>query len=178
MELEADDADVAASLGGDASAYRRIVERHQAAIGRRMRRFAMDARTVEELVQDVFVEAYCSLGKFSGRAPFEHWLNRIATHVGYRHLKRRSRERGRQIGEGVLDQQAARETADSSEAAEQLHALLDKLSPRDRLVLTLLHLEDRSVAETAELTGWSRAMVKVQAFRARAKLRKLLEVGT
>jgi RNA polymerase sigma-70 factor (ECF subfamily) len=52
---------------------------------------------------------------------------------------------------------------------------LEKLSPRDRLVITLLHLEERSVAEAAEHTGWSQTMVKVQAFRARARLKKLLQ---
>jgi RNA polymerase sigma-70 factor (ECF subfamily) len=41
-------------------------------------------------------------------------------------------------------------------------------------VVTLMYLEDRSVAETAALTGWSKTMVKVQAFRARAKLRKMM----
>jgi RNA polymerase sigma-70 factor (ECF subfamily) len=56
-----------------------------------------------------------------------------------------------------------------------LHRVLDRLSPRDRLVVTLLYLENHSVADTASLTGWSQAMVKVQAFRARSKLRKLLE---
>lgn len=175
MELQADREDVAASLAGDAAAYRRIVERHQQAIGRRMRRFARDSAVVEELVQDVFVEAYCSLAKFSGRAPFAHWLNRIATHVGYAYLKRRQKQHNWQNMDIVLDQQPAPEKLDPNEAAETLHVVLDQLSPRDRLVLTLLHLEDKSIAETAEMTGWSQTMVKVQAFRARGKLRKLLE---
>jgi RNA polymerase sigma-70 factor (ECF subfamily) len=52
---------------------------------------------------------------------------------------------------------------------------LEQLPPRDRLVLTLLYLESRSVAEAAELAGWSESMVKVQAHRARQKLRALLE---
>ena len=67
------------------------------------------------------------------------------------------------------------EPANPDEAAETLHHVLDRLSPRDRLVITLLHLENHTVAETAALTGWSQTMVKVQAFRARSKLRKLLE---
>ena len=56
-----------------------------------------------------------------------------------------------------------------------LHELLAKLPPRDRLVLTLLYLEGLSVAQAAQRAGWSKAMVKVQAFRARKKLRALLE---
>jgi RNA polymerase sigma-70 factor, ECF subfamily len=42
-------------------------------------------------------------------------------------------------------------------------------------VLTLLYLESHSVAEAAELAGWSQTMVKVQAYRARQKLRKLID---
>src|SRR5579862_5261057 len=87
----ADRGDVTASLGGDAEAYRRIVRRHQDAVARRMRRFARGAAGVEELTHDVFVEAYFSLANYSGRAPFVHWLNRIATRVGYRYWKRRTR---------------------------------------------------------------------------------------
>ena len=53
--------------------------------------------------------------------------------------------------------------------------MLEKLAPRDRLVLTLLYLESRSVAEAADLAGWSESMVKVQAHRARKRFRNLLE---
>ena len=67
------------------------------------------------------------------------------------------------------------EPANPDEAVETLHRVLDQLSPRDRLVVTLLHLENRSVADAAASIGWSQAMVRVQAFRARSKLRKLLE---
>jgi RNA polymerase sigma-70 factor (ECF subfamily) len=59
--------------------------------------------------------------------------------------------------------------------ADDVAAALEQLPPRDRLVLTLLYLESRSVAEAADLAGWSQTMVKVQAYRARGKLRKLLE---
>jgi len=177
MEHEADYADVAATLAGDAEAYRRIVQRHQQAIGRRMRRFTANAGMVEELVQDVFVEAYFSLAKFSAKAPFEHWLNRIATFVGFGFLKKQHKQKKRQNMEIVLENEPAAESSDAKDAAETLHHVLDQLPPRDRLVVTLMYLEDHSVAETAKLTGWSQAMVKVQAFRARAKLRKLMEAA-
>jgi RNA polymerase sigma-70 factor (ECF subfamily) len=178
MDDKADRADITASLAGDGEAYRRIVQRHQSLVARRMRRFARDAGAVEELVQDVFVEAYFSLPGFSGKAPFEHWLNRIATRVGYAFLKRRQQQMKMAGNEIALENRIAAEPANADEAAETLHRVLDQLSPRDRLVVTLLHLENRTVAETAALTGWSQTMVKVQAFRARGKLRKLLERTT
>ena len=48
------------------------------------------------------------------------------------------------------------------------------VSPPARLVITLLEIEDRSVREIAQLTGWSVPLVKVRAFRARAEMRKIL----
>ena len=59
-------------------------------------------------------------------------------------------------------------------ARDLLRQLMERLSPADRLVVTLLHLEEKSVAEVRALTGWSAALVKVRAFRARKKLQKFL----
>jgi len=175
MDPQADRIDVTATLAGDAEAYRRIMQRHQPNIGRRMRRFARDSNSVEEIVQDVFVEVYFSLSGYSAKAPFEHWLNTIATRVGYAFLRKRQKEKNVSGNPVALENALAAEPANPGEAAEILHRVLDRLSPRDRLVITLLHLENRTAAETAEFVGWSQTMVKVQAFRARAKLRKLLE---
>ena len=65
-------------------------------------------------------------------------------------------------------------STDSSSLAEVVDRILDKLSPPARLVITLLEIEDRSVREIAELTGWSVPMVKVRAFRARAEMKKIV----
>jgi len=169
--------DVAASLDGDGEAYRRIVRHHQDAIAAMMWRFSRDPETHAELVQDVFVEAYTSLHRYRAEAPLAHWLARIATHTGYRFWKRQSRERRHRsasLDEWTDIPEPARES-DPREAAEIVHRLLERLSPRDRLIVTLRYLEEKSVEETARLTGMSQTMVKVQAWRARGRLRKLYE---
>jgi len=173
---ETDLDDVRASLRGDGEAYARLVRRHQHAVAARFGSFTRDDNAVEELTQEVFVEAYFALDGYRGEAPLAHWLNRIATRVGYRFWKRRRRE-AKTEPLGTWDGAAgtAAGTLGCERAAELLDGLLARLKPRDRLVLTLLYIEDRSVAEAAELIGWSRTMVKVQAFRARRRLRRLLE---
>ena len=60
-------------------------------------------------------------------------------------------------------------------AREIVEKLLAQLAPADRLLLTLLHLEGRSVAEVRQITGWNVPVIKVRAFRARRKLRKQFE---
>ena len=64
---------------------------------------------------------------------------------------------------------------DDADAAKLLiDRVMEKLSPDARLVIQLLEIEDRSVKEIAELTGWSVPLVKVRAFRARGEMRKIL----
>jgi DNA-directed RNA polymerase specialized sigma24 family protein len=59
-------------------------------------------------------------------------------------------------------------------AREVVQQLMTQLNPQERLVITWMHLEQRSVAEIRQLTGWSVPLIKVRAFRARRKMRKLL----
>jgi RNA polymerase sigma-70 factor (ECF subfamily) len=169
--------DVRQSLQGDSEAYRRLIERHQEYIGRVLWRFSRDRRVHEELVQDVFVEAYLSLGRYRGKAPFAHWLSRIATRVGYRYWKQIDRQKKREsftLEEWDQLPRDSEEKMDASQAAALVHRLLGQLPPRDRLVLTLRYMEECNVAETAQRTGWTKSMVKVQTWRARKKLEKLM----
>lgn len=173
----ADWADVSQTLQGSSDAYARLVNRYQQEIATQVWRYAPRAEVIEELVHDVFVEAYLSLGTFRGQSPFLHWLRKIAVRVGYKYWKSETKRRA----QGPILANTAAVTAtpanplEAAEAATQLYAVLERLSPRDRAVITLIHLEERSIAEAADLLDWSQAMVKVQAFRARRKLKKLLQ---
>lgn len=169
--------DIRAGGAGDPEAYRRLVERHQGHVSKLLWRFTRDQRVHEELVQDVFVEAYLSLRGFKGTAPFCHWLSTIATRVGYRHWRQVA---GQANKEGLSVEQWDRlasgrtEDMEAHDAAALVHRLLGQLPPRDRLVLTLRYLEGLDVAETARRIGWTKTLVKVQTMRARRKLEKLL----
>lgn len=173
-------ADVQGTRRGDSDAYRRLVERHQDHVGRILWRFSRDRGMHEELVQDTFVEAYMSLHTYREKAPFEHWLARVATRVGYRFWKEKAR---RQTAPPSCLEEWDRATADDGiadalepdDAAALLHGLLEQLPPRDRLVLTLRYLDECDVVETARRTGWTKTMVKVQSVRAKTKLKKLIE---
>ena len=173
-------ADIEETRQGDSDAYQRLVERHQDHVARILWRFSRDRMVHEELVQDVFVEAYLSLNTYRGRAPFSHWLARIATRVGYRFWKEKARQKETESfrlaeWDDVAEDGDAIQSIEADQAADLLHRLLEQLPPRDRLVLMLRYLEGCDVAETARRTGWTKTMVKVQALRARDKLKKLLE---
>ena len=175
--VDSDQADIEASRSGDGAAYARLVRRYESDIARQMWRFTRDQEDLERLVQDVFVEAYLSLRSFKSRAPFLHWLRRIATRVGYRYWNQQNRERTtlEQRADINIDTLASPEQQSPSEAAEYLFRLLERLPADDRLVLTLMYFDECDTREIAERTGWSRTLVKVRAHRARKKLKALLE---
>jgi RNA polymerase sigma-70 factor, ECF subfamily len=174
-----DDMDlVRRSKDGDHDAFSQLIQRHQPSVSRIMWRFSRDEAVHEELVQDVFVEAYLSLATYSAKAPLANWLARIATRVGYRHWtakERDSKQCHMESGDwDLLSKEDARHD-DPTASAELLHHLLAGLPPRDRLVLTLRYLEDCSIEEAARRAGWSITMTKVQCWRAMQKLTALFE---
>jgi RNA polymerase sigma-70 factor (ECF subfamily) len=137
-----------------------------------------------DLVQEIFAKLFLNLHRYDARLPLENWVSRVSINVCRDHLRARARRpelRWSDLSEG---EQAAMEAAlqapdlapdeAAAHAREVLRKLLETLSPDDRLVLSLLHLEEKSVAEIAALTGWSRPLVKVRAFRARVRIRKAL----
>jgi RNA polymerase sigma-70 factor, ECF subfamily len=173
---ENDPVDIRATLGGDSEAYARLVQRYQSDVAAMMWRFTRDRKEWEELVQDVFVEAWLSLAGYRSEAPFIHWLKRIATRVGYRYWQRRARQREHRLvplaeWDGAI---VAGDDPAPAEAAALLHGLLARLDPKDRLALTLMYLEECSIAEIADRTGWSRVATKMRVSRARSRLRKIV----
>lgn len=177
MADRSDDQLVAAALSGDQAAFGELAARHKTRLFGLVSRFAGNGADLEDICQDVFIQAWTHLRQFRRESPFEHWILRIGTFKCYDYLRRRKRERA---GTSVdLLRESGFEPATPAPRTphpelERLHEALAKLKPAERLVITLLELEDRSLQEIADLTGWSVGNVKVRAFRARASLRKLL----
>ena len=143
-------------------------------------------RTLEEdLTQAVFTKVFAKLDQFSGLVPLEHWVSRIAVNTcinQLKHEKVRPELRMSDLSEeqeAVVQQIAVSESdlpdSQAIGAREVVDELLSRLRPEERLILTLLHLEERSAEEISQRTGWSISCVKVRAFRARAKMRTLWE---
>lgn len=139
----------------------------------------------EDLAQDIFLKMFTRLAQYQGAVPFSHWVSRIAVTTCIDQLraqKRRPEFRWADLSENeadVLDAVMTNENdvaaGDALAAHELVHKLLDQLKPDDRLVIQLLDLEQKTIAEISALTGWSQSLVKVRAFRARRKLQKLFQ---
>jgi len=164
-------------LAGDNQACAQLFKRHEARVARLMWRFTRDRGTQAELVHEVFVQVYLSLPRFRPhRAPFEHWLFRIATRVGYQFWKAQARRRlMRPLDDFDPAAATAADRIDPAAAAQTLHRLLAQLPSADRLVLTLMYFEDCSMKEIARRAGWNVTLVKMRAYRARKRLKRIIE---
>ncbi len=181
-EFNYDDELVQRAKNGEQAAQVDLVRLHRDRVVRIVNRYARDSADAEDLAQEVFVKAFQNLDQFAGRAPFEAWLSRIAVHTCYDALRKRRRRpelRFSDLGEAqqywVETIEDPNHSSSSLEAQELVRMVLETLPAEVRMVLTLLEIEERSIKEVAELTGWSVALVKVRAFRARAQMRKACE---
>lgn len=173
---EADWSQCRQCVAGDGNACTRLFKRHEPKIARQMWRFSRDRAAHAELVQEVFVQAYLSLHRYRPTsAPLEHWLARIATRVGYRFWKQQGRRRRTEPLEGLTLAAPASAAGDAEEAAQTLHDLLAHLPAADRLILTLMYFDECNISEIAGRMGSNRAMTKMRLYRARRRLRQIIE---
>jgi RNA polymerase sigma factor (sigma-70 family) len=139
----------------------------------------------EDLAQDIFLKMFTRLEQYQGVVPFPHWVSRIAVTTCIDQLRAQKRrpefrwadlsEKEAEVLDNVLTNDRDLAPGDALETHELVHKLLDQLKPDDRLVLQLLDLEQKTLAEISALTGWNQTLVKVRAFRARRKLQKLFQ---
>jgi len=174
---------IAAVLKGDSSSFEPLVQKYSPRVFATARRYARRESEVEDIVQEVWLKSFEKLASFRGEAPFEHWLMRLAVRTCYDFLRGHQRNRESAFSElteaeedwlerFVVEPNSAPEDSDAAKLL--INRVMEKLSPQARLVITLLEIEDRSVKEIAELTGWTVPLVKVRAFRARGEMRKIL----
>lgn len=169
----------------DQAAARELVE-HLHPLVIRIVRARLPRRVAEEdLTQEIFLKMFTRLEQYQGNVPFSHWVSRIAVTTCIDHLRTQQRrpefrwadlsENEADLLDAVLTNENDTAPDDALAATELVHKLLDQLKPDDRLVIQLLDLEQKTIAEISALTGWNQSLVKVRAYRARRKLQKLFK---
>jgi RNA polymerase sigma-70 factor, ECF subfamily len=170
---------------GDQPAAEALIAHLHPLVRRLVRNHLPRRESEEDLMQDVFIKIFQRLETYEPRAgvPFEHWVSRLTVRTCLDALRaERSRPEWRMadLREGetewmdfLMSRQAEAPSHQAADAKAIVTRLLAQLSPPDRLVLTLLDLEQRSTMEISQITGWTRAMVKMRAMRARLKLRQI-----
>jgi len=173
---------------GDESAFAEIMRRYSPRVFHVASRFFRQRSLVEEAAQEVFLKAFSELDSFEGRGSLEGWLTRIATNTCLNLVRSSKRRPELTVSDLTEDENTWLEGKLADTASERYQAtersmlaadlagkILQTLTPDDQLVLTMIDGEDASVKEVAAITGWSESKVKVQAFRARRRMREAVE---
>jgi RNA polymerase sigma-70 factor, ECF subfamily len=182
-----DDAAIIARVrNGEVDAFERLLAKYRSHVFSIVLNHVPPAHA-EEVAHEVFVRAYQSLTTYSRKSPFDCWIARIAVRSCYDFWRRRKGTREipvSALSENQMEwidrignaesQKAFEAQAIQREASEVLDWALNRLKPEDRMVLILVHHDGHSVRETAELLGWSIAKVKIQAYRSRLALRRII----
>jgi RNA polymerase sigma-70 factor, ECF subfamily len=189
-----DRAVVDAVLGGDADAYRQLVERESAAVVRTCHRILGDLHEAEDAAQEAFVTAYRSLAGWRGEGPFGAWLTRIAVRIAIRQAGRRRSvtwidTAGIEAGENVMGAAAPGTTLVSSsrtdpavaairaERASELRRAVAGLPEPYREIVTLRFFGELSLEEIARQTDRPVPTVKTQLRRGLLRLRTSVDPG-
>lgn len=163
---------------GDRAAFDQLVRRHQKPIWRLVRRYVKGDADAADVTQQAFVRAFKGLGSFRGAASVRSWLYRIAINCALSWLRDHKREQPSEIDDDVpsaTNPAPAQLIAGEDTAA--LRAAIEKLPPKQKLVLELRVFDDLSFKEVAELADCTENTAKVNFHYAVKKLRELLIGG-
>ena len=154
----------------DQAAFQQLVQRHQAAIRRFLRRLLCgDQAEADDLAQDTFLLVYRKLATWRASGSFSTWLHSIA----YRQFLRHLRKHGRQF---VMAEppDTGFDPGESVDAEIMLPRLMRQVTPDQRVCLTLAFAAGMSHAEIGVITGLPVGSVKSHIFRGRQKLQQWL----
>jgi RNA polymerase sigma-70 factor, ECF subfamily len=175
---------VDAALRHDDEAARELVRRLYPLVAKLVRAHRFRRTSEEDVSQMIFIKVFQKLSQFSGKVPLEHWVSRVAVNTCLNQIESEKARPELREADLTQEQQAVIENLavssdelapDKKFASRQLvEHLLAALKPVERLVIDLLHLQGRSVAEIRKITGWSEPLIKVRAFRARRKMKQQL----
>lgn len=140
----------------------------------------------EDLAQEIFVKIFEKLEQFQGQVPLEHWVSRIAVNHCLNAIRAQKSRPEWRMADLSEEQAAAVEAvtacaeqnpdlAHLAGARELVEKLLQALDPKDRFLIRLLEIDELTVDEVRQRTGWPASYIRVRAFRARRRLNTLFK---
>ena len=160
-------------VAGDERAFQQLFETHCRQVHRVARRFLRDDAEAEEVVQEVFINAFRAMGTFRREASMRTWLYRITVNSALKRL--RWRKRRREVGDRPIAWEADRRAnperrAADREAMDVLEHALSRLSEAKRTVLLMHEVEGMDTQQIADALGCPRSTVLTRLARARREV--------
>jgi RNA polymerase sigma-70 factor (ECF subfamily) len=161
---------------GDRNAMQVLYRRHNMRVFRFLMRFVDGEAAAEDLVSEVFLEAWRKAGKFAARSSVSTWLLAIARYKALSDLRKRSADGlNDDVIEFIEDPADDPETAlGKAERGEILRDCLRQLSPAHREIIDLVYYHERTIDDVAEIIGVPQNTVKTRMFYARKRIGELL----
>jgi RNA polymerase sigma factor (sigma-70 family) len=174
------------ALSGDQKAYKRLLELHRTTIFHIIFKIVHNKEEADDLVQETFMKAFCSLASYKKEYRFTTWLYKIAANSSIDYLRKKKLETF-SIDEPVETKDGERgiELADWTYNPEQdfsskqkifsIEQAIDSLPKKYREVIVFRHKQDKPYEEIAEILKIPVGTVKARIFRARELLKKKLK---
>jgi len=178
-EPPSDDALVEAIRGGDEAAFEALYNRYFKRVYHFIRNRLSNIADTEETTQEVFINVFSSIDSFRGEAPLAAWIFGITRRTIAARFKRKRHPTVPLADEGdamsaqipASEAPSPLENCEYQEYVDQLtHTLEQKLSPEQRMLFELHHLQERSIEDIALEVGKSHDAVKSNLYRARRVL--------
>lgn len=162
-------------LEGDTDAFRYFIQTYQSYAYSLALRIVRRPEVAEEVVQDAFLKAFKALRQFNRTAKFSTWLYPIVTRQALSYVRKKKLpttmlETAAAISDSTLS--AARQL-EKTEERQLIEQVLERMKPKERLVLQLFYLEEQSIQEVETITGFSSSNIKVLLHRARKSFQSL-----
>ncbi len=176
-----DESIVQSVLNGEKSSYAILVERYSNYVFTIISRLVANREEAEDIAQEVFVKAYLSLAGFRGKSKFSTWLYSIAHTTGISHLRRRTVDRifAEEDQIAAYADNKTHETSEQSVNHKTMQQIVEyaisKLDIIDAEIITLFYMAGQTVEEVAAITSMETGTVKVRLFRARQKMKDIIE---
>ena len=176
---------VAAAKSGRRAPFGELCERHMKKVSCVTRRIVRNREDAEDAAQECFLNAFVHLKDFDGRSQFATWLTRIAINAALMKLRKNRGAREVPIDEPNPSSEpvAQREFRNDAPDPEKSCSLRERerivksaisgLRPRARNVVELIHLQEHSIRETAQILGISTGAVKTRMFHAKIALHRM-----
>jgi RNA polymerase sigma-70 factor (ECF subfamily) len=176
---------IAAAKIGRRAPFGELCERHVKKIFRVIHRITRNREDAEDAVQECFLNAFVHLKDFDGRSQFATWLTRIAINAAL--MKLRKNRGAREVpmdepnpsSEPVAQREFRYNAPDPEESCSLrerkriVKSAISGLRPRTRNVVELIHLQEHSIRETAQILGISTEAVKARMFHAKIALHRM-----
>jgi len=176
---------IAAAKSGGRAPFGELCERHMKRVSCVTRRIIRNREDAEDAAQECFLNAFVHLNDFDGRSQFATWLTRIAINAAL--MKLRKNRAAREVPmdepnpssepvaqrEFRCDAPGPEESCSLRERKRMVKSAISGLRPRTRNVVELIHLQEHSIRETAEILGISTGAVKTRMFHAKIALLRM-----